>query len=58
MTTFRIEAGSVVGAVSVDKGTIKEAPPVWSVFKGQPFSNLLEWLHKNARKVKIESLAD
>lgn len=56
MTSFRIEAGSIVGEVSVDKGMIKETPPVWSVFRGQPFSNLLEWLHKNAKKVKIESL--
>lgn len=53
---FRIEAGNVVGLVSVEKGTIKQTPPIWSVFKGQPFANLLEWLHKNAREVKIESI--
>ena len=58
MSNYRIEAGAVVGCVTVEKGFIKEAPPIWKVFKGQPVINLIDWLHQKTKKVKIESLGD
>lgn len=36
-----------VSAVDVKKGIIIEAPPILNKFKGQPITNLYNWLKSN-----------
>lgn len=54
---YWISTYAFVVGVDVEDGIIKTVPPILTVFKGQKFSNLEQWLkYKFNNKVVIEKL--